>query len=206
MRFGARRNGVVALNQKLFNQYRDLLLRWNETYNLTAITDAQEIQIKHFEDSLAPLPFLPEQGRLLDIGSGAGFPGIPIKIEKPELDVVLLDSSRKRTQFCEAVIRELKIKKITVVHGRTEAAETQKKLGEFDVVISRATFPLEKFLLSALPYCSQNGVIIAMRGREWQKELEALSVSRGFVLSQTHPYVLQKNLGERCLIIFRKEN
>lgn len=206
MRFGARRNGVVALNQKLFNQYRDLLLRWNETYNLTAITDAQEIQIKHFEDSLAPLPFLPEQGRLLDIGSGAGFPGIPIKIEKPELDVVLLDSSRKRTQFCEAVIRELKIKKITVVHGRTEAAETQKKLGEFDVVISRATFPLEKFLSSALPYCSQNGVIIAMRGREWQKELEALSVSRGFVLSQTHPYVLQKNLGERCLIIFRKEN
>jgi len=192
------------LNRKIFDQYRELLLRWNETYNLTSITDPEEIQIKHFEDSLAVLPFLPAKGRLLDIGSGAGFPGIPIKIERPELEVVLLDSQRKRTDFCREVVRQLCLKDIIVSHGRIEDEAVCQRLGLFDVVISRATFPLEKFLETALPYCAPLGGIVVMRGSEWKKELAAATIPKSLRLIQEHPYTLRNDMGSRAILVFQK--
>src|SRR3989338_4790193 len=98
---------------QLFEKYLQLLLKWNKVYSLTTITDEKEIQIKHFEDSLSPLPFLSQNIRLLDIGTGPGFPGLPLKIERPDLEIALLDSVQKKISFCEAVIRELKLQKIT---------------------------------------------------------------------------------------------
>lgn len=190
------------MKKPAFQRYLELLLKWNKTYNLTAITDPKEIEIKHFEDSLAPLPFLPRPCRLLDLGSGAGFPGIPLKIERPDLEVVLLDAQRKRVAFCEAVIRELKLDHIKVVHGRAEDKTLAKDLSLFDVVISRATFSLEQFLLDASPLLKKEGLAIAMKGPDWKKEKLEMDE---WVLEKEHRYLLSQNCGERSLLIFKQK-
>lgn len=183
-----------------FNQYLRLLLKWNRTYNLTAITDEEEIRIKHFEDSLTPLPFLPQPCRLLDIGTGAGFPGLPLKIARPDLEVVLLDSVRKKISFCEAAIRYLKLDKIRAVQGRAEDASLIKKLGFFDIVISRATFSIPDFLNLASVFTEQRGLAIAMKGRDWQSEYKK---SSEWVLEKVFDYELNKDYGKRSLLLFR---
>ena len=187
-----------------FERFQKILLHWNEIHNLTAITDSQEIAIKHFEDSLVPLPFLPESGRLLDIGTGAGFPGIPLKIERSDLEVVLLDSRHKKIDFCNIVIQELGLENIEALHGRAEDRSVQKKLGFFDIVISRATFPLDKFLKVSLPFSKENGILIAMRGREWEKELKEIKIPANLKLVQKRPYSLSQKMGKRAFLIFKK--
>lgn len=187
------------MESEQFDSFLKLLLKWNETYNLTAITDEKEIRIKHFEDSLSPLPFLPDNCRLLDIGSGAGFPGIPLKIKRPDLEIVLLDSQRKRIAFCEAAIRELRLKNISAIHGRAEDKKIQNDLGLFDVVISRATFSLEKFLELTLPFAQEKGIAIAMKG----PEAETTKIS-GWNLIKNFPYELSQGMGKRVLYIFQK--
>lgn len=184
-----------------FNQLLKLLLKWNKTYNLTAITQPEEIRVKHFEDSLVPLPFLPAKGRILDIGTGAGFPGIPIKIERPQLDVILLDSQRKKISFCEAAIRELALEKISACRGRAEDPKIISALGKFDVVISRATFSLNDFLETALPYCKDGGVAIAMKMANWKEEYQP---SPHWKLKETFDYELNEITGKKSLLIFEK--
>lgn len=185
----------------MFERYLQLLLKWNKTYNLTSITDPKEIQIKHFEDSLAPLPFLANGARLLDIGTGAGFPGIPLKISKPNLDVVLLDSQRKKISFCEAVIRELKLTGIKAVHGRSDDAQIQKQADHFDVVISRATFSIADFLSEAVPFLKANGCAIAMKGRNWEEEYKETD---DWKLEKIFDYDLSESQGKRTLLIFKR--
>lgn len=154
----------MQTKESLFGQYLALLQKWNKTYNLTSLTDAAEIRIKHFEDSLALLPHLPASGRLLDIGTGAGFPGVPLKIGRPELEICLLDSREKKIRFCNAVIRELGLKGISAVKGRVEDKETQECLGQFDAVVSRATFKPD-FLWGIAPnFLRPGGIFIAMIG------------------------------------------
>lgn len=184
-----------------FEQYLQLLLKWNKIYNLTAITQPEEIRAKHFKDSLAPLPFLPANGRLLDIGTGAGFPGIPIKIGRPTLEVVLLDSRRKKISFCEAALRELALEKISACHGRAEDPKIISALGKFDVVISRATFSLNDFLETALPYCKKEGIAIAMKMPNWKEEYQP---SPHWKLKETFDYELNEITGKKSLLIFKK--
>jgi 16S rRNA (guanine527-N7)-methyltransferase len=157
---------LLALHGKTFDLYFRLLVKWNKAYNLTAITKRDEVFEKHFIDSLAPLDILPAKGRLLDIGAGAGFPGIPLKIVRPSLSVTLLDAVDKKCLFCEAVVRELGLKDIDVVHGRAEDKAVTTKLGKFDVVISRATFKLPELVKMAVPYLKDGGKMIAMKGSE----------------------------------------
>ena len=107
---------MVIHNNSQFEKYRKLLLKWNKQYNLTSIEDPKEIWIKHFEDSLSLLSLLTDNSSVLDLGCGAGFPGIPLKIENPNLKITLLDSNRKKIAFCEAVIRELKLD-MKVIHN-----------------------------------------------------------------------------------------
>lgn len=183
-----------------FDRYLQLLLKWTKTYNLTAITDPAEIKIKHFEDSLAPLPFLPNPCRLLDIGTGAGFPGIPLKIKRPDLEVVLLDSRRKKIAFCEAVIRELGLKGVQAVQCRAEDKKNQQKLGRFDVVISRATFSIADFLKIVRPYLKEGGRAIAMKSRDWSEEKAKLE---GWERVNVFDYALSKSLGARSLLFFK---
>lgn len=184
----------------MFEKYLRLLLKWNKTYNLTSITEIEEIRIKHFEDSLAPLPFLPANARVLDIGTGAGFPGIPLKIARPELEVVLLDSQRKKIAFCEACIRELKLEKISVVLGRGEDKKIEKGLGLFDVVISRATFSLADFLNLSRKYMKSTGMAIAMKGKNWREEDQP---PLDWKLEKVFDYELSDAMGSRTLLFFR---
>lgn len=187
----------------LFEKYLALLLKWNKTYNLTAITDPQEIWIKHFEDSLSLAPHLPKGCRMLDIGTGGGFPGIPIKIERPDVAVVLLDSSRKKTDFCRAVIRELRLETAEAVQGRAEYPDPiLEKFGFFDVVTTRATFPAEKFLEIAGAYLVDGGTTILMKGREWEKKEGLPSPVSGWRLDKKVDYALKDNLGKRVLLFF----
>ncbi|MDP2600833.1 MAG: 16S rRNA (guanine(527)-N(7))-methyltransferase RsmG [Deltaproteobacteria bacterium] len=186
-----------------FQKYLELLKKWNKVYNLTAITGDEEIVVKHFEDSLSPLSLLPQSGRLLDIGCGGGFPGIPLKIVRPDLEIVLLDSVFKKIQFCEAVIRELKLTGIRAVQGRAENQKIIEQLGLFDVVVCRAAFSIIEFLKMAEKYLKRSGCAIAMKGPEWEKESKP---EENWELAEIKNYELRNNLGKRTLLLFKNKN
>ena len=153
--------------------YLDLLQKWNRVYNLTAINDLDQIQNLHFLDSLAVLPFLAGK-TALDVGSGAGFPGIVLAMALPDVDFVLLDSNGKKTRFLQQVVSELSLTNVTVVKSRIEEYRPRTT---FATVISRAFASLAEFVTLAQPLCDQDGQIMAMKGRYPQAELEALHTS-----------------------------
>jgi len=151
------------------------LITWNRKMNLTAITHPRDLAIKHYLDSLAPAAFIPDSARLLDIGSGGGFPGIPLKILKPSLSVLLIDSVRKKVNFLKHVLRTLRLSKIDALQIRAEnLTKTQRYAHSFDVVISRALSEIAPFVKNALPLLAKNGMLIAMKGEMDQKELKTV--------------------------------
>jgi 16S rRNA (guanine527-N7)-methyltransferase len=151
------------------------LVKWNRKINLTSITLPQDIAVKHFVDSLAPAQFISENARLLDIGSGGGFPGIPLKILKPSLSVLLIDGVRKKANFLKHVLRILKLESIKVLQIRAEnLVEDPAFSNSFDVVISRALSSLDVFVDLAMPLLAAHGIIIAMKGEVDPSELEKL--------------------------------
>lgn len=160
------------LKKDLFNKYLNLLLKWNKTYNLTALKTSEEIREKHFDDSLSIIKYLPDIGTILDIGTGAGFPGIPIKIAKPELEITLLESIQKKCNFCQTVIRELGLQKIKIICGRAEDRKVQTKIGKFNFIISRATFSLKELIEMSLPYFNNDSKLISIKGLDVKKEIE----------------------------------
>ncbi len=150
-----------------FQLYMDELLRWNKVINLTAIEKESDIIIKHFIDSLTPLRFIGSNDFILDIGSGAGFPGLPIKIVKPSVKVVMLDARLKKVNFISNIIALLKMKGATALHQRAEAKNFQEIMGKsFDVVISRASFSLQDLAELSLPYMRDRGRLIAMKSKK----------------------------------------
>ena len=159
----------------LFSVYASELLTWNRKINLTAITNPKDIAAKHFLDSLAPAEFIPEGARLLDIGSGAGFPGIPLKILKPSTSVLLIDAVRKKINFLKHVLRTLNLEGIEARWIRTEdLLKDPDNAFTFDVIISRALSGLSLFVKNALPLLAKQGVIIAMKGKIDSEELDAV--------------------------------
>lgn len=150
------------------------MLFWNKTTNLTAITDPFEVAVKHMIDSAAALPLVAPGSSVLDLGTGGGFPGIPLKILEPSLNVTLIDASRKKVSFLKHVIRTKSLKGIEAFHARGEdLAGDDAFRGRFDVVISRAFSALDVFVPMALPFLTPGGRIVAMKGREIDQE-EAL--------------------------------
>ena len=158
-----------------FDRYAQLLVEWNEKMNLTAITRPEDIVLKHFADSLTALPLLPEkQGiRLIDVGTGAGFPGIPLAIARPDVKLTLLDSLNKRLIFLQEVCRALDIPAQTV-HARAEEGGRRPQLREqFDVATARAVAALPVLAEYCLPFVKTGGQFIAMKGPESDAECRA---------------------------------
>ena len=154
------------------------LMKWNQKTNLTAITDPFEVAVKHFLDSIVPLKVIPSNASLLDIGSGGGFPGIPLKICLPSLSVTLIDASRKKVSFLKHIIRMLELKNIDALHIRAEEFVNKPKIGKtFNVVISRALSSITSFALTALPFLNEEGVIIAMKGIVSSDDIQLLRSS-----------------------------
>jgi len=196
-----------------FSIHAGELIKWNSKTNLTAITDPLEVAVKHFLDSLAPARIIPPGLSMLDMGSGGGFPGIPLKIILPSLSVSLVDSSRKKVSFLKHVIRTLGLEGINAFQARVEDLSENKE--RFDVVICRAFSSLDKFIESAIPILAENGIIVALKGKVSYKEIESVRLSdnekRGYITASGLLYdmeVVKYSLpyidSERTLMIMRK--
>ena len=194
---------------KLYN-YMNLLLEWNEKINLTAITDEKEIILKHFIDSFTINKFINSGDKMLDIGTGAGFPGLPIKIIRPEVDVFLMDSLNKRINFLNEVIELLQLKNIEAFHSRAEEMAKNNKFREkFDVVTSRAVAKLNILLEYMLPYTKVNGKCLCMKGPNIEEEIKeaekALKILGGEI-EKIEKIILPDSNIERKIIIIRKKS
>ena len=194
-------DGAKAMNISLsqlqldqFDLYYKRLIEWNEKINLTAITDPYEVAVKHFLDSLAILPrFAPVRGAvtLIDVGTGAGFPGIPLKIANPQIQLTLLDSLQKRVKFLEEVIRDLELEGAVCVHGRAEELAHDALFRErFDIAVARAVAPLPVLLEYCSGYVKKGGYMIAYKGPALLEELSESEKARK-ILKMKHVETVQ---------------
>jgi len=174
--------GVESQHIDLFVLYAKELIRWNRKMNLTAITDAEALAIKHFLDSIAPATLIPPDASLLDIGSGAGFPGIPLKIVRPDLRVTLIDAVRKKVNFQKHVIRTLALENIGSHQSRAEEFCAPKP---FDVVITRALSSLKQFAALALPLLAENGVMLAWKGMPAEAQAEISDLQSNAIMDRS---------------------
>ena len=164
---------LSEIQLKQFYNYMNLLIEWNKKVNLTAITEPDEIILKHFVDSLTISRYISDGTKVVDVGTGAGFPGIPLKIVRQDVDITLLDSLQKRINFLDEVINELNLEKITTVHSRVEDFGKNKKYREeFDIATSRAVANLSTLSEYLLPLVKVGGKVISMKGSLIQEELE----------------------------------
>lgn len=199
---------VTAEQAEKFQRYMELLIEWNEKLNLTAITEPDEIVEKHFIDSLTLLLACrpKEGGKLLDVGTGAGFPGVPVKIMRPDLEVTLLDGSNKRLSFLGQLCGELGIE-CRRVHKRAEEAGLDKAMREsYDMVTARAVAQLRVLCEYCLPLVKMKGFFVAMKGPGAGDEL-AQAKNALDILGGDKVEVKQFELpeaGERNLIVVRK--
>lgn len=159
-----------------FIKYKDLLKEWNEKVNLTAIKEDEEIIKKHFIDSMKIFKFEPLKNakKVIDIGTGGGFPGIPMKIIKPDIDIVLLDSLKKRINVLEDILYKIDINDVTAIHGRAEEfGVNPQHRQQYDAVVSRAVANLAVLSEFCIPYVKVGGYFLAMKGPAAEEEITA---------------------------------
>lgn len=200
----------VSLSEKQqcqFYQYMRLLLEWNEKMNLTAITEPKEVLTKHFIDSLSIVPYIKEKENILDIGTGAGFPGIPLKIVLPQNSFTLLDSLNKRICFLQEIIEQLKLEKIEVIHGRAEEFCKEERREKYNLVVSRAVAKLNVLLEYMLPFTKVGGRCICMKASEITEELEeakkAIEILGG-TIEKVEEITLENMDIKRKIVIIKK--
>lgn len=195
---------LSELQMKQMADHASELMTWNQKFNLTAIKGPFEVAEKHFFDSIAAAAFLGHEKSLADIGSGGGFPGIPIKIMNPLLKIIMIDASQKKINFLKHVIRVLKLENIDAVHARVENLKTDKGFFKcFDGVVSRAFTELERFVDLSSPLLNQNGRIYAMKGKHLEMEITP-SLSDRFECKTDH-YLLPFEKIDRYVIRLTKK-
>ncbi len=172
LRRGLETFGITSTDEicARFSTYEKLLVEWNEKMNLTAITAHDEVINKHFVDSISFQSLIPEGALLADVGTGAGFPGLPLKIVRPDIQVTLLDALAKRLTFLDAVIEELGLSGVETVHMRAEDAGHSPMRETFDVATARAVANLPVLCEYCLPLVKKGGVFLALKGREGAEE------------------------------------
>ncbi len=201
----------ITLDERMcarFSRYADLLVSWNEQVNLTAITDEEGIAVKHFVDSISAVPLLPQDAAVVDVGTGAGFPGIPFAIVRPDVTVTLLDSLDKRVRFLSAVADELALPNIRTQHGRAEDFGINPVWRDtFDVATARAVAYLPVLLEYCLPFVKPGGFFLAMKGPGARDEADAaenaLQVLGGRIV-EIRSFLLPDTDMERNLVLVKK--
>ena len=211
LKTSAKKMGIELSQNQLekFDLYKKLLLEWNEKMNLTAITDDEGIAIKHFADSISVLPLIENKNAsLIDVGTGAGFPGIPLKIANDGFKVTLLDSLNKRITFLEEVKKELGITNLECIHSRAEDGGRNADLREkFDYCVSRAVARLSVLSEYCMPFVAVGGYFISLKGPDAAEELteaqKAISVLGGKVEKVVEITIPESDL-KHCAVVIKK--
>lgn len=172
----AQLSDIVLTDEQVekLTRYYELLIEWNEKMNLTALTEPEDVALKHFCDSILLLKYaeIPEGSSLIDVGTGAGFPSVPVKIVRPDIKLCLLDSLNKRLTFLTEVVNELNLADVKIVHSRAEDGAKKAELREkFDFATSRAVAQLNVLSEYCLPYVKVGGAFIAMKGKYSEEEI-----------------------------------
>ncbi|MGN1301511.1 MAG: 16S rRNA (guanine(527)-N(7))-methyltransferase RsmG [Clostridia bacterium] len=191
-----------------FFDFMNLLIEKNKVMNLTGIMEPKEVILKHFIDSLTILKYINENDSVIDVGTGAGFPGIPLKIAKKSLEITLLDSLNKRINFLNEVIENIKLDKTKTIHGRAEDfgqnAEYREK---YDVAVSRAVAPLNILLEYMLPFIKVGGKCICMKGSNCDEEIEnakkAIEILGGKI-EKIEKFNLPNSDNNRTILVIKK--
>ncbi|HHY06872.1 MAG TPA: 16S rRNA (guanine(527)-N(7))-methyltransferase RsmG [Clostridia bacterium] len=203
----------LSLTTQQINQFiifKEELLNWNKKINLTGLTEEKEIIIKHFYDSLLGLKSYEWNGqeKVLDLGTGAGFPGIPLKIIYPSLTMVLVDSLQKRVRFLEHLLKTLCWEEVQAIHGRAEELGQEKLYREkFDLVVSRAVARLPVLVEYCLPFVQVGGVFLAYKGTGGQKEGQeaAKAIEKlGGKIAKLESFLLPEQRGQRTIMVIKK--
>ena len=186
------------------NRFYELLKNWNEKMNLTRIIEEEDVYLKHFYDSLtiARVVNLKEKETLCDVGTGAGFPGLVIKIVYPNLKVTLVDSLLKRVKYLNDVIKQLNLKNVEAIHVRGEDFR-----GSFDVVTSRAVANIEKLLDYTMHLVNKNGVFVAMKGnidKEITPEIKQ-KIEKKYIIEKIEYFLLPKERSQRSIIVIKRK-
>ena len=196
---------LIFKHQKDFDIYFEELVSYNEKVNLTAITEKNEVYTKHFLDSILSIDAIPFNSSVVDVGTGAGFPSLPIKIVRPDIKLTMVDSLNKRINFLNHLCEKLKIES-TNVHARAEEF-AQKNREQFDVAVARAVAKLNTLLEYLLPLVKVGGLVIAYKGgniaEEFMEAENALNILGGKVLKSLR-FDLPNGYGERNILIIEK--
>ncbi len=213
---GVRKLGIEVdiESQKLFKLYYQELLVWNNKINLTAIIDYKAVQLKHFLDSLTVISVITEEElanphlNIIDIGTGAGFPGIPLKIILPQVRLTLLDSTAKKTAFLDHIVKKLQLLDVDVVVGRAEeVAHLPVYRQQFDLVVSRAVAPMSTLIELTLPFCRIGGRLVAYKKGKIEEEMEKANKAIGIMggkFARMEKMDIEELGKERYLVVVEK--